>query len=119
MEKDDNIDVIRIKDQLRLFCRDWRRAASYTDMDGAEVAPEYPKAMMTCKQIALGTATINCGNDTPANVAEAKEIMDSRVFREFLDRTGCKCGGLERVPGAVQIRIRYGRDGDRKRLPEI
>ena len=119
MVKDDGIDVIRIKDQLRLFCRGWRRMRSYTDMDGREISPEYPKAMMTCKQIALGTATINCGNDTPANVAEAEKIMFSRAFLKFLDRTGCKCKGIERVPGCVQIRIRYGREEDRKRLPEI
>lgn len=99
--------VIEIKDKLRLICRDWRRMNSYTDSEGREIVPEYPKAMMGYKQISLGTATINCGNSTPENRAMAEEIITSPAFRVFLAIHGVKDAKIECVPGVVQIRIRY------------
>lgn len=109
--------VIEIKDQLRLICRDWRRKNTYTDSEGREIVPEYPKAMMGYKQIALGTATINCGNSTPENRAMAEEIITSPAFRMFLAMHGVKDAKIECVPGVVQIRIRYA--VPERALPEV
>lgn len=111
-------DIIRIKDQLRLLCRDWRRANSYIDTEGRIIMPEYPKAMMNNRQVELGTATINCGCDRPENRLKAHEIIASQAFREYLNRCGVRFGGIEHTPGSVQIRLRYDHP-ERKHLPEV
>jgi hypothetical protein len=99
--------VLNIKDSLRLLCREWRKKNSYIDTDGRTIMPEYPKAMMSYRQISNGTATINCGNDTPENRAMAEEIILSEQFRRFLKIERVQSDGIEHAPGVVQIRLRY------------
>lgn len=111
-------DIIRIKDQLRLLCRDWRRANSYIDTEGRTVTPEYPKAMMNNRQVELGTATINCGCDRPENVEMANRIIVWQAFRSYLERCRVQLVGIEHAPGSVQIRLRYDHQ-ERKHLPEV
>lgn len=110
-------NIIGIKDRLRLICRNWRRKNTYTDDEGREIAPEYPKAMMGYKQIERGTATINCGNSTAEGRALAEDIITSQQFRAFMAECGVRSAEIEHAPGVTQIRIRYA--VPERILPEV
>lgn len=69
---------------------------------------DYPKAMMTDKQMFKGTATVNCGEFIyhENSMGLAKSVMENNLFQSFLTKHNATAH-VEAVERGYQIRINF------------
>lgn len=71
-----------------------------------KVRPEYPKAMLTERQMANGTATINCGSKHNAGYqGVAEKLMDYEPFKIWCSSYGIKSATVE-INGDEHYQVR-------------
>ena len=77
-----------IKKALQKTIKKIRDERGLHEFMGRQVHYEYPKAMATKKQMANGTATVNCGHGDAEEMANM--VLNDERFKEFLNKYGVK-----------------------------
>lgn len=80
--------------------------------DGIAVRADFPKAMMTGRQIGKNTATVNCGGDWCARRPEvtrklAELVVNDPRFVEFIEEENAHAYIERTAAGVYQVRVNY------------
>lgn len=94
----------KMKKDLQKMCKNFRETIGNKR--------DYPKAIMTVRQIELSTASINCGGCCDSNKKHnqdiRKSILESEKLKEFIEKWNIKSATEETTSfGDYIIRLRY------------